>query len=456
MKVPDDSLLVRILSDVVPAGMLADAVAAFREKPSVSVRVNPAKPPVPEWPGSVPVPWNPLGFMFPERPSFTFDPLFHAGAYYVQDSSAMFVGEVFRQVLKRFHGIGRPLRVLDLCAAPGGKSTDIAASLRQSFGDAFLLVCNEPVERRCRVLKDNMEVWGEPSCVVTCSDPTAFANFEGFFDIIVADVPCSGEGMFRKDEGAVNDWSEENVALCAARQKRIVSSVWPALAEGGVFIYSTCTFNSKENGENVGFIADTLGAEVISPAPDYPGILRSGGGYSLVPGLVGGEGQFCAALVKTSPERSRMPKYPKAPSESVPQGVRSFFRDGISLRMKGSSVIAVSAPVEKETAYLDSLRPLSSGIAAGEIKGRDFVPSAALALSGILAEGAFPIVELSKDESIAFLRKDSISLPGAQVGYNVVSFEGHPLGFVKNLGNRINNLHPAQRRIRSLREGYDY
>ena len=455
MKELGDVLLGHILSDVVPDGMLPDVLAAFRENPSVSVRVNPSKPPVPVWPGAVPVPWNPLGFMLPERPSFTFDPLFHAGTYYVQDSSAMFVGEVFRQVLNRFRDTARPLRVLDLCAAPGGKSTDIAASLRQAFGDSFLLVCNEPVERRCRILKDNMEVWGEPSCIVTCSDPTAFAKFEGFFDIIVADVPCSGEGMFRKDEGAVSDWSEENVALCAARQKRIVSSVWPALAEGGVMIYSTCTFNNKENGGNVDFIAGTLGAEIISPLPDYPGVLRSGGGYSLVPGLVKGEGQFCAALVKTS-SSGRPPKCPKAASETVPQNVRSIFRDGISLRMKGTSVVAVSASVAQEAALFDGLRPLSSGIIAGDVKGRDFVPSAALALSGVLAEGVFPETELTEEEAIAFLRKDSLMLPEAPLGYNIVTFKGHPLGFVKNLGNRINNLHPSQRRIRSLREGYDY
>ena len=178
-------------------------------------------------------------------------------------ASSMFVGEVFRKLICDVEvPENRPVRVLDLCAAPGGKSTDLASSLRDIFGDRFILVTNEVMKQRVGILADNMALWGDPNVVVTSDDPSAFSVLNGFFDVIVADVPCSGEGMFRKDEDAQNQWSEDNVALCASRQRRIVADVWPALRQGGLFIYSTCTFNTYENDGNVQWIADELGHQV--------------------------------------------------------------------------------------------------------------------------------------------------------------------------------------------------
>ena len=194
------------------------------------------------------------------------DPLFHAGCYYVQDSSAMVVGHMVREFLDRFDGLGRPVRVLDLCAAPGGKTTDLAASLRERFGDGFLLVANEVMRNRASILCDNVAVWGDPNVVVTSCDPKAFERLEGFFDIVVTDVPCSGEGMFRKDPKAVEDWSPDAVSLCSARQKRILADVWPSLRQGGLLVYSTCTFEEAENDANVGWAASELGAEVLEYA----------------------------------------------------------------------------------------------------------------------------------------------------------------------------------------------
>ena len=204
------------------------AFAAFEKPASVSVRLNPFKS-CPEHSDARQVAWNRHGRVLDERPVFTLDPHFHGGAYYVQDSSSMFVGHVFRNLLKEADmPEGRPVRVLDLCAAPGGKSTDLAASLREMFGDRFILVTNEVMKQRVGILADNMALWGDPNVVVTSDDPSAFASLPGFFDVIVADVPCSGEGMFRKDEDAQNQWSEDNVALCEARQRRIVADVWPS------------------------------------------------------------------------------------------------------------------------------------------------------------------------------------------------------------------------------------
>ena len=234
------------------------AFSAFEKPSSVSVRLNPFKKGY-DLEGRK-VPWSPYGILLDERPSFTLDPFFHAGAYYVQDSSSMFVGHVFRQLLKNVRiPEGRPLRVLDLCAAPGGKTTDLAASLREQLGDGFLLVANEVMKARVGILADNVALWGDPNVVVTSDDPSAFTSLTGYFDIILADVPCSGEGMFRKDEQAQNQWSEDNVALCEARQRRIIADVWPSLAPGGVFIYSTCTFNKYENDGNVRWVASELG-----------------------------------------------------------------------------------------------------------------------------------------------------------------------------------------------------
>lgn len=179
------------------------------------------------------------------------------------------------------------------------KSTDLAASLRQAFGDDFLLVSNEVMRSRVSVLADNIALWGDPNVVVTSVDPKAFARLEGFFDIIVTDVPCSGEGMFRKDAKAVEDWSENVVTLCSARQKRILADVWPALRRGGSLIYSTCTFEDAENDAVMEWTADELGGTVHEY--DYSsleGVIPTKTGGLLVPGFVKGEGQFVSALIK--------------------------------------------------------------------------------------------------------------------------------------------------------------
>ena len=282
-------------------GMLRDAfgsnraeviLEALKEEASTAIRLNPLKaetePEIVKGTFGT-VPWCRLGRILPERPSFTLDPAFHSGVYYVQDSSSMFVGQVFREMLGKPEGV---LKVLDLCAAPGGKTTDMASSLREHCGNGFLLVSNEVMSNRCGILADNVARWGDPNVIVTSADPSAFAKLPGFFDMILTDVPCSGEGMFRKDEEAVRQWSGENVELCCARQKRILADVWPALKDGGLLVYSTCTFNTKENDGNVEWASETLGAEIATPDCGFPGVLRNGCGYSLAPGLVPGEGQY--------------------------------------------------------------------------------------------------------------------------------------------------------------------
>lgn len=372
---------------------------------SVAIRLNPFKGH--DGPSGTPVPWSPFGRILESRPSFITDPLLHAGCYYVQDSSAMFVGHIFRRELSRL-GAASGLRVLDLCASPGGKTTDLAASLRQACGDDFLLISNEVMKARTGALLDNVALWGDPAVTVTSLDPAVFGRLlPSFFDIIVADVPCSGEGMFRKDPRAREEWSPELVELCAARQKRILADVWPALKQGGVLVYSTCTYEDAENDSNLRWAAAELGGTIQAPEDDFTdwGVKITACGNLLRDGEVPGEGQWAGALIKTAPAA----------------GQRHY--------------------------DLQALRPLRSGIPAPVQKGRDIIPHPDQALSIFFDRSQYPCIEVDLQTALRFLHRDALVLPDAPRGYNVICYGGHPLGFVKNLGTRCNNLHPMSRRI---------
>ena len=196
--------------------------AALQTEPPISIRVNRNK-----WDEEVTgvcVPWSFTGLYLPKRPTFTFDPLFHAGCYYVQEASSMFVEQVLRTY------VTEPVVMLDLCAAPGGKSTHA----RSVLPEGSLLVANEVMRNRSQVLAENLIKWGDSRVVVTNNDPADFTALTELFDVILTDVPCSGEGMFRKDPVAVDEWSMDNVQICWQRQRRILADVWPALKPGGL------------------------------------------------------------------------------------------------------------------------------------------------------------------------------------------------------------------------------
>ena len=292
-------------------------------------------------------------------------------------------------------------------SALGRAPTDLAASLRESFGDDFLLVSNEVMKDRVRVLDDNVARWGDPNVVVTNVDPAAFASLGEFFDVIVADVPCSGEGMFRKDAKAEEQWSPELVRMCAARQKRILADAWPSLRKGGVLVYSTCTYEESENDDNLEWAARELGGDIVTPEDEFPeyGVRLTRCGSLLRAGEVPGEGQWVGALVKNS-------------GDAVPA-----------------------------RAGLDSLKPLRNGIVKGEMKGRDFVPSADWALSIKYERGSYPEAGLDKPSALKYLHRDTLVLPDAPLGHVLVTYRGVPLGFVKNIGPRCNNLLPKGRKI---------
>ena len=251
------------------------------------------------------VPWCKEGYYLEGRPQFTFDPLFHAGCYYVQEAASMFVCHVLRSILNEQCNLLPPQSVLDLCAAPGGKST----AMRSVLPENCVLVSNEPIPTRAQILLENITKWGWPNCIVTNNYPRDFRKAKVKFDLILCDVPCSGEGMFRKDPATISEWSMQNVEKCWRLQREIVSDAWECLNPGGIMIYSTCTFNTKENEENVRWIIDEYDAEILTIPTEsewnITGSLLQGFEapvYRFIPGITRGEGLFICALRKRREE----------------------------------------------------------------------------------------------------------------------------------------------------------
>lgn len=428
---------------------------ALNGETPVSVRLNPTKPHDGLFANAEQVPWCARGRYLESRPAFTADPLLHAGCYYVQEAASMFVEQAFKTIDET------PARVLDLCAAPGGKST----LWRSLLPDGCLLVANEPVRQRAMVLAENLTKWGLPDVVVTQSYPADFAPLCGLFDIVAADVPCSGEGMFRKDEGARDEWSVEAVAQCAARQRQIVRDVWPALRQGGWLVYSTCTFNREENEDNIDYICRELGAECVPVAFDPTWAIdgdQTGRGLPVChffPDRAKGEGFFLALLrktVATDPPR-RVKDRRRNGKDTPPAGVRQvspWLKDSsqykIVQRPDGGLYAVRETWAETISRIQACVNTIQAGVALAEPKGNKLVPAYALALSTALSDTAFPRTDLDRTQALAYLRREALVLPPETPrGYVLVCYEGHPLGFVNNLGARANNAYPAEWRIRS-------
>lgn len=433
---------------------------ALEKETPVSIRLNKDK-----WASvpvdCTPVPWCPEGYYLPGRPSFTFDPLFHAGCYYVQEASSMFLAQALRQY------VHEPVAMLDLCAAPGGKSTLARAVLPEGS----LLVSNEVMRNRSQVLAENLIKWGHPEVIVTNNDPADFTELGPLFDVILTDVPCSGEGMFRKDEVAVQEWSIDNVNTCWQRQRRILHDIWPCLKTGGLLIYSTCTYNREENEDNVAWIARELGAEVlpleVKPEWHITGNLteHTFPVYRFLPHKTTGEGLFLAVLRKTSEEdrecarvkpsgkSAKKGKGGKTQVLQVPREMQNWIYEAEKYVLKVEDTEAVAFPAAYGELYellKSRLKVLHAGITLGEWKGKDWQPSHTLAMSTAFQRNAFPQAELSYEQAIAYLRKEAVVLsPEVPKGYVILTYRGSVLGFAKNIGNRANNLYPQEWRIRS-------
>lgn len=395
--------------------------------------------------------WCDDGCYLSDRPQFTFDPQLHAGLFYVQEASSMFVDFALKELVKG------EVKCLDLCAAPGGKSTIIA----NHIGDESLLVSNEIIRSRANILSENLMKWGTSNFMVSNNKPDDFSDIEHYFDLMLIDAPCSGEGMFRKDPQAIDEWSVDNVKLCAARQKDIIKSVWGALKSDGYLFYSTCTYNREENEDIVSWICDTYEAEVVSlPVKEVWGISRSeiNGGevYHFYPHKTKGEGFFFAVIQKKGYKVEKQNKSKK--NRRTKENKANQFEDkmtllnaeNISLIEDKGMVYALPKVLQDDFTFLEKrLNVIHKGVNLGEIKGRDFIPHQSLALSRALDRSKFYNLEVDWLTAISYLKKEALVLSDAPKGILLLTYGESPLGFVKNLGNRANNLYLNEWRIRS-------
>lgn len=436
------SAFVKSLQSALPEEDVKALLEALQQPAPVSIRVNTQKTNLKPAPAAL-IPWCENGYYLPDRPLFAADPAFHAGQYYVQEASSMVVGGIVKELLS---ALPAEAVVLDLCAAPGGKSTHVASVLRE--GD--LLVANEVIGTRTPILAENLCKWGAANNIVTKADASRFGKSNVQFDIVVADLPCSGEGMFRKDPAAINEWSENNVKLCAERQQRIVTDIWPAIAPGGYLIYSTCTFNSAENEENVSKLAESLGADIINPqffGKEAFYCLQEGM-YRALPHRTIGEGFFVGVLQKmqdTGRSQNAVKSRKNAATISLsglPTDVRALeTREGI-WGMRVSDVALWQH-------LLDVLPGVyAAGTPMGQVFHGKWKPDTAVALLEGFETNLWPELSLTDAEVMAFLRREALPNPERKEGLHRVIWNGVSMGFVNANRHQWNNLWPMEWRLR--------
>lgn len=420
-----------------------------------SIRINPAKQSKTQYPKSK-IPWTEHGYYLETRPSFTFDPLFHAGCYYVQEASSMFLEQAFKQTVD----LSKPLKVLDLCASPGGKSTHIQSLISSNS----LLVSNEVIRSRANVLKDNIIKWGGGNVVVTNNDPRDFARLENYFDVIVVDAPCSGSGLFRRDADAIAEWSENNVQLCSQRQQRILADVWPALKQNGILIYSTCSYSAAEDEEIMDWLEGrqttddgrmTTANCLLELKEDW-GISttttsKGNTGYRFWPDKVKGEGFFLACFQKKDggTETSiRVKNKPDLPNKKEMEMIAPWVKgEGLHFIKYLQTVYAWPEALADDFSWLlQQLRVIYSGTLTGELMRDKLVPDHALAMSAI-ACGSIVRTALNHEQAIQYLQRKDLQLESEKKGWQLVTYEGQPLGWANVLPNRVNNYYPKELRI---------
>lgn len=425
------------------------------EKPApISIRYNPIKKARGPYPsGLEQVPWAKDAYYLPKRPSFTADPLFHAGQYYVQEASSMFLEQAIRQHVD----LEEAILALDLCAAPGGKSTQLLSLLHAES----LLVSNEVIKSRAQILSENVQKWGTGQAWVTQNDPSEFKRLPRFFDLIVVDAPCSGEGMFRKAAHSIDEWSPKNRQLCALRQERILHDIWESLRPGGILIYSTCTFNEEENeGNLLKFRAqEAFESMPIDLDPNWGVEEREKEGlyaYRFYPHRLKGEGFFISVLKKPGDGRTKLPKIKKPllkklkDRTALDQWIQN--PEAWTLMQKGEeAVLAIPKGQEKAAqAIALNLRIVYPGLKLGAQTRKGLKPLPALALWNSLKREEFPQFELSQREALQYLSLDTLDGLGEDQpeGWLLACYEGQPLGWLKKLKNRFNNYYPKHWKIR--------
>lgn len=422
---------------------------AHLSAPPTSIRLHPIKGTAFDAGHLTQVPWCSQGYYLPQRPQFTLDPLLHAGAYYVQEASSMFLHHLLQQL-----GIEQPgLRVLDLCAAPGGKSTLIASLLAPDS----LLLSNEVIRSRASILEENITKWGYHNTWVCSNDPRDLGRLAGYFDVVLVDAPCSGSGLFRKDPRALAEWSEANVQLCSERQQRILADVWPALKQDGYLVYATCSYSEAENEAILDFMADHFDlSSVRIPLSEEWGVLTSLSprhqlaGYRFSPERLSGEGFFIAILRKNKSSPSlHYPKFKTTQSSKIAAASAHLFaqQHWLMIEKEQNLFSAIHLQHEADWHYLKQYVYLrKAGILAGTPSAKEWLPEHDVALS-CSASSALPSVSVSLEQALMYLKKEPIEL-GNIKGWHIVLYKGLGLGWVKGLGNRVNNYLPKNWRIR--------
>lgn len=423
-----------------------------------SIRMNPLKHPKPSplaeesvIPVSSQVPWCSAGYYLQHRPSFTLDPLFHAGCYYVQEASSMFIEQIIKTVCPDHHS--GSYKVLDLCAAPGGKSTHLSTLFPES-----LIVANEVIKTRTGILIENAVKWGTENIVVTQNDPADFKALSDYFDVIVVDAPCSGSGMFRKDPAAMEEWSLQQVALCSRRQQRILQDVWPSLKENGVLIYSTCSYSEEENEAILDWMAAAMDAETVAiPKPDDWGIVESVSknrkwfGYRFFPDKTEGEGFFVSCVRKKSDTHKGLARAVKMSWTPVAEkkGISAYIVNPekyVTTCYKDDWLILPESMVEEIAVLNGALRIRKCGVKAGRIIREELMPAHDLAVS-LLIQSQIPAIEADRQTALDYLSRKEITVENAIPGWNLIRFSGCNLGWAKILKHRVNNYYPMSYRI---------
>ena len=430
--------------------------AALDTVSPVAVRLNPTKRGEEGvWSDGETIGWSKNGRKLKERPSFTLDTAFHAGAYYVQEAASQFIDHIISN--EELQG----KRVLDMCSAPGGKTTIYSTAV----GEDGLVVANEYVRSRANVLADNVRKWGMGNVLVTNNAPEHIAQFEGWFDVVAVDAPCSGEGMFRKEEVAREDWSDEAVKMCVARQLSIVREAWQSLKNGGLFIYSTCTFNDEEDEGVLRTFIEEVG-EVFEPSQRIEietewGIVRGEVGafqtFRFFPHKTDSEGLFVAVARKAEPTTQRTPKARK----KVMQEVDKAARKELSAWLKESECYTFAMVVDTIYAYRteqfkavqalsEGLTAIYSGVAMGQLFKGKLKPDWALSQFVGLERKAVAVAELDEERALDYLRKKDIAVGDMSEGINLLTHKGRALGFAKRVGARCNNLYPNSLKIMNM------
>ncbi|MDI3321833.1 methyltransferase RsmF C-terminal domain-like protein [Pinibacter soli] len=398
------------------------------------------------------IPWTSNGYYLKQRPSFTLDPLLHAGAYYVQEASSMFLEQALRQTAD----LSQPLKVLDLCAAPGGKSTLIQSVISKDS----LLVSNEVIKTRANILAENITKWGAENVVVTNNDPKDFTKLESYFDIIVIDAPCSGSGLFRRNPDAINEWSEANVQLCSQRQQRIIADVLPALKQGGILIYSTCSYSKDEDEVIADWLIDEFNMKSLRLSTDSEWHIvealsdkHNAYGYRFYPDKVKGEGFFIACMEKQESEGGEVVFPKKSKLEKLSKNeiaiAEKWIREDAAISILKWKELALALPerfVQDIDLLQQSLYIKQAGVALGQITAKELIPEHALAVSNLLSNN-IPAVDITLDEALQYLRKSDLRLDAGSKGWALLQYKKRNLGWVKLLPNRLNNYYPKEWRI---------